>query len=103
MPTKTTLRKPGGSLGEAVGVSIPDLEQKVYAKPGDVADGYALYRAQFGAGRTDDALTTVRHFTDRAGAPAYFHFLEAEAWAAKENWERAWQSWERYRRATEAR
>ena len=88
---------------EAVGVSIPDLEQKVYAKPGDVADGYALYRAQFGAGRTDDALTTVRHFTDRPGAPAYFHFLEAEAWAAKENWERAWQSWERYRRATEGR
>jgi hypothetical protein len=88
---------------EAVGVSIPQLEQKVYANPGGVADGYALYRAQMTAGRTDDALTTARHFAERAGAPAYFHFLEAEAWAAKQNWERAWQSLERYHRANEGR
>ena len=88
---------------EAVGVSIPQLEQKVYANPGDVADGYALYRAQLAADRTDDALGTVRHFTERPGAPAYFYFLEAEAWAAKEDWERVWQSWQRYSRAVEGR
>jgi hypothetical protein len=34
--------------------------------------------------------------TAQSDAPAYFHFLEAEAWAAKKNWERAWQSWQQY-------
>ena len=81
---------------EAAGGSISQLERKLYANPGDFADGYALYRAQVAAGRTDDALATARHFTGRPDAPAYFHFLEAEAWAAKENWERAWQSWQHY-------
>ena len=81
---------------EAAGASIPQLEQKLYVNPGDYADGYALYRAQIAGGRTDDALATARHFTARPGAPAYFHYLKAEAWAAKENWERAWQSWQDY-------
>ncbi len=48
------------------------------------------------AGKTDDARDTLRHFTVRPDAPAYFYFLQAEAWAAKENWERAWQSWQAY-------
>jgi hypothetical protein len=43
----------------------------------------------------DEALVTVRHFTDLPGAPRYFHFLEAEAWAAKEDWERAWKAREK--------
>jgi hypothetical protein len=42
-------------------------------------------------GKTDDALMTARHFTDLVSCPPYFHFLEAEAWAVKENWERAWK------------
>jgi hypothetical protein len=50
-------------------------------------------------GKIDDALQTVRHFTDLASCPRYFHFLEAEAWAAKENWERAWQGWEKFQTA----
>jgi hypothetical protein len=79
------------------------LKQELYANPGDYAVGYALYRTQIDSGKTDDALASARHFTARPGAPAYFHYLEAEAWAAKENWERVWQSWQRYCRATEAR
>ncbi len=42
---------------------------------------------------------TVRHFTDEQNAPAYFHFLEAEAWAAKQNWERAWSAWQAFEAA----
>ena len=87
----------------AAGASIPQLEQKLYANPGDIADGYKLYRAEMTAGQTDDGLATARHFTARPGAPAYFHFLEAEAWAAKENWEHAWQSWQQYCRASDVR
>lgn len=89
--------------GETVEAGIPELEKKLYANPGDFADGYALCQAQEAAGQTDDALATARHFTARPGTPAYFHFLEAEAWAAKENWERAWQSWQHYCLASEAR
>ncbi|CAN5591786.1 hypothetical protein BH18VER2_BH18VER2_03430 [soil metagenome] len=48
------------------------------------------------AGKTDDALPTIRRFTVRPDAPAYFHYLLAETWAAKEKWERAWQSWQAY-------
>ncbi len=79
--------------------SIPELEKKLYTNPGDYAAGYALYRAQIDAGKTDDALATVRHFTARPDAPPYFHYLQAEAWATKENWERAWQSWESFQAA----
>jgi hypothetical protein len=42
---------------------------------------------------------TARHFSERANSPAYFHVLEARGWAAKENWERAWNAWLAYRNA----
>jgi O-antigen ligase len=87
----------------ATGESIPQLEQELYANPGDYAAGYALYRAQIDAGKSDDALGTLRHFTARPDAPAYFHYLQAEAWAGKQNWERAWQSWQDYRSASDQR
>ena len=82
------------------GESIPQLKQELYANPGDYAVGYALYRTQIDSGKTDDALGTARHFTARPGAPAYFHYLEAEAWAGKQDWERAWQSWQDYKLAS---
>ncbi len=64
--------------------------------PDDYGVGYQLYQAQIREGKTDDALMTARHFTDLASCPPYFYFLEAEAWAAKENWERAWKVWEKF-------
>ena len=77
--------------------TVSELEQNLYANPNDYLTGYALYRAQLAAGKTDDALATIRHFTALRDAPGYFHYLEAQTWAAKENFERAWQSWETYR------
>jgi hypothetical protein len=46
---------------------------------------------------------TARHFSERAGAPPYFHFLEAQCWAEKGNWERAWNAWEAFHTAQTAR
>jgi hypothetical protein len=54
--------------------------------------GYELYRAQMQNGRVEDALLTARHFSERPNSPAYFHFLEAQCWAEKQNWERAWNA-----------
>ncbi len=50
-------------------------------------------------GRVDDALLTARHFSERPNSPAYFHFLEAQCWAEKQNWERAWNAWQAFQAA----
>jgi tetratricopeptide (TPR) repeat protein len=84
---------------DAVRSSIGQLQQAFHAAPDNYGVGYQLYRQQMREGKIDEALQTVRHFTDLASSPRYFHFLEAEAWAAKENWERAWQAWEKFQTA----
>ena len=81
------------------GASLEELENRYRAAPDNYAVGYALYREQLQHGRVDDALLTVRHFSERANSPAYFRFLEAQSWAAKQNWERAWNAWLAYREA----
>ena len=75
---------------KTAGSSIEQLQRALYSSANNYGVGYTLYDEQLRAGKIDDALTTVRHFTTQPGAPAYFHFLEAEAWAARQNWERAW-------------
>ncbi len=94
--------------GEAVALprvaansSLEELQNRFYAAPDNYAIGYALYRAQIQRGRTDDALVTARHFSERPHSPAYFHLLEAQCWAAKENWERAWSAWQSFQAAKE--
>jgi tetratricopeptide (TPR) repeat protein len=80
----------------AASSSIEELRKAFHAAPDNYGVGYQLYREQMRAGKIDEALQTVRHFTELVNCPPYFHFLEAEAWAAKENWERAWQAWEKF-------
>lgn len=81
------------------GSSIDQLRQALHASPDNYGIGFQLYREQMRAGKIDEALVTVRHFTEQPTCPRYFHFLEAEAWAAKENWEQAWKAWEKYEAA----
>jgi hypothetical protein len=81
------------------GPSFEELERRYYATPDNYAAGYALYREQMQRGRIDDALAIARHFTMRPNSPVYFAFLEAQCWAAKGNWERAWNAWLGYREA----
>src|SRR4029077_4229429 len=93
-------------FGEAVamprisaGSSLEELQKRFYAAPDNYAVGYALYREQMRRGRIDDALLTAGHFSERPNAPAYFHFLEAQSWAEKQNWERAWNAWQKFQSA----
>jgi len=81
------------------GSSLEELTKRYYATPDNYGVGYALYREQMRRGVIDDALMTARHFSEKSGSPAYFRVLEAEAWAAKENWERAWNAWLAYQTA----
>jgi len=92
--------------GEAVALprvagdsSLEELQNRFYSTPDNYSVGYALYRAQMQRGRTDDALLTARHFSERPNSPAYFHLLEAQCWATKENWERAWSAWQSFQAA----
>ena len=80
----------------AQGSSIEQLRQALHASPDNYGLGFQLYHEQMSKGQVDEALMTIRHFTDMPRVPRYFHFLEAEAWAAKENWERAWKALEKY-------
>jgi len=79
--------------------SIEQLRQALHAAPENFGIGFQLANEQMKQRQTDEALMTLRHFTDLPGCPRYFHFLEAEAWAAKENWERSWKSYEKYESA----
>jgi len=75
--------------------SNPDLlqlESWFRQSPDNYAIGFELYHAQKQAGRIDDALQTVRHFSERANTPAYWKYLEAQLWAEKQNYERAWKA-----------
>src|SRR6188472_3774591 len=86
----------------ATNFSLQDSEKRFQAAHDNYAIGYELYRAQMQNGRIDDALLTARHFSDRPNSPNYFHFLEAQCWAAKQNWERAWNAWQTFHAAQTA-
>jgi len=92
--------EPPALPAEAQGSSIDQLRQALHASPDNYGIGFQLYCEQMRAGKIDEALVTVRHFTEQLTCPRYFHFLEAEAWAAKEDWERAWKAWEKYQAAS---
>ena len=83
----------------ATNFSLQDSEKRFQAAPDYYPIGYELYRAQMQNGRIDDALLTARHFSERPNSPNYFHFLEAQCWAAKQNWERAWNAWQAFQAA----
>ncbi|PYK83733.1 MAG: hypothetical protein DME41_05415 [Verrucomicrobia bacterium] len=81
------------------GASLQQLESRFRSAPDNYAIGYELYRAQMQSGRVDDALNTVRHFSERGNSPAYFRYLEAQCWAEKQNWDRAWKAWQAFQAA----
>lgn len=80
-------------------LSLQDLQKRLHDAPYNYGIGYELYRAQMQNGQLDDALLTARHFSERPTSPAYFHFLEAQGWAEKQYWDRAWNAWQEFQAA----
>ena len=80
----------------AEGSSVDQLRQALHANPDNYGLGFQLSHAHMEQGLPDEALMTIRHFTEMPSCPRYFHFLEAEAWAAKGNWERAWKARQKF-------
>lgn len=85
------------------GRSIDELQRTLFSDPGNFSVGFTLFRRQTDEGKTEDALLTVRRMTEQPNCPAYFHYLEAEAWSAKKDFERAWATWQAYDRAAAAK
>ncbi|MEP6822962.1 MAG: hypothetical protein ABI946_11505, partial [Chthoniobacterales bacterium] len=81
-------------------VAAEQLQRSLIANPNDYLSAFALYQLQAREGKKNDALITVRRLTEKPSTPPYFHFLEAEAWAANGDWEHAWKAWEAYERGS---
>lgn len=81
------------------GSSTEQLQRNLFANPGNYDIGFALYHQQMEEGKIDDALLTVRRLAEQPGCPAYFHFLEAETWVARNEWERAWAAQQKFEAA----
>ena len=79
--------------------SLQELQTRYASNRDSLTAGFGLYQAQLQSGRVDDALNTARHFSERSTSPPYFRYLEAQSWAAKQNWERAWNAWLAYQEA----
>jgi hypothetical protein len=76
-------------------LSADQLEQSFY-QTNNLTDGILLCLAQKNQGHTDDALATLRAVERIKGCPRYVFYLEAELWAARQQWEFAWNAWTRF-------
>jgi O-antigen ligase/tetratricopeptide (TPR) repeat protein len=81
---------------EETGQSLERLRDRVYRGTNDFSAAYTLYRQQIRQGSIDEALATIRHFTFNRNPPVYFYLLEAQAWAAKNSWEKSWNAWSKF-------
>jgi O-antigen ligase/tetratricopeptide (TPR) repeat protein len=81
---------------EETGESLERLRDRVYRGTNDFSAAYTLYRQQMSRGSIDEALATIRHFTFNRNPPVYFYLLEAQTWAAKNNWEKSWNAWSKF-------
>ena len=80
----------------SIAVPVEELEKNSIGNPTNYEAGVALYQKQTQEKKVDDALGTAQRFTAQSDTPAYFHFLEAESWATKGDWERAWMAWQAF-------
>ena len=80
--------------------SLAELERGFHFHPDDFQKGLELYSALRKLRQTDEALATLRAVESIPGSPRYLPWLEAELWAEKREWARAWAAYERFRDAT---
>jgi hypothetical protein len=58
----------------------------------DYVAGYALYYRYLTENKPEEALKTIRGFTENPNCPTYFLYLAAEREAEIFNWEAAWKA-----------
>lgn len=78
------------------GKPIAELERAFHFHPSDFQAGLDFFSAQRAAGQTAEALATLAALGKLPQHPAYLAFIEAQLWAEKEDWEKAWNAWWRF-------
>ena len=79
--------------------SLEDLQTAFSEERDNLSSGVLLYFAQMKAGKFDDAITTARLLEKEPQCPRYIFYLEAKGWAAKAQWQLAWEAWLEYHAA----
>jgi hypothetical protein len=75
---------------------LTTLEEQFRFHPDNFQEGLELYSAQRLAGSNSEALATLVALQAIRGHPAYLAFLEAELRAELEQWQDAWEAWQRF-------
>ncbi len=83
----------------AAGSSIDESRQVLHANPDNCGIGFQLYREQMRESKIDEALVTVRHFTERADVSSIFIFSKQKHGPQNKTGERAWRAWEMFQTA----
>jgi O-antigen ligase len=76
--------------------SVANLEMQVRLYPNEVDTAAALCVALAKAGRIDESLLRIEATRRRAGSPSYLAVLEAQLWAGKGDWRKAWSALARF-------
>jgi O-antigen ligase len=78
------------------GKSLAELERGFHFHPEDLQEGLAFFTALRQQRQLDEALATLQAVDRLPGRPDYVPWLEAELWAEKREWAKAWEAWQRY-------
>ncbi len=81
-------------------IPVQELQQAFYQQNDNLAAGMALYSKQEKMGDIQEALITLHEMEKIKNCPGYVFYLEAKIWAAKQQWELAWDAWQNYRATT---
>jgi hypothetical protein len=75
---------------------LPELERAFHFRGDDFQLGLQLFAAQRSAGKIVEALATLQALQTAKTWPSYLAFLEAELWAERGDWEKAWIALRRF-------
>jgi len=75
---------------------LASLETRFKLTPTDVDAGIALYFAQLREGKSDDAFATLQIIAPLPASPKYVFYLEAQTWAEKGEWAKAWKALQQF-------
>ena len=76
--------------------SLASLQRRFELTPTDVDAGLGLYFAQVKEGEIDPALATLQQLALLPGSPAYVSYLQAQLWARKGEWDKAWKALQQF-------
>ena len=69
----------------------------MFHNPDDPASTYVVVRSFLKARESDNVIAQLQPWLDKPGTPRYFYYLISDAYAMKEDWQKAHENLTRYR------